>query len=128
MLITIHRCLLPIFWGPRRATSSKRYGKVKAYPRSVTASHSLWWKWFKLSLKEWLTYDLKVVFQKPEATKRIQDQLKTQEQKPLLTPSEIQVLLEERENLRKEKKFLEADAIRDKLKEAGVEVKDSKIT
>jgi len=131
MVITIRsKFLIALAWGPRRVTSSTRYGTTKAYPSYVTASHSLWFSWLKSGAIKWLKSTETIVVPDSRATARIQAALEgSQKKEPTYTLDQdtIDALLKKREELRLQRKFVEADEIRDKLLKAGVSVSDQKI-
>lgn len=131
MNITIgSKFLIALAWGPRRVTSSTRYGTTKAYPSYVTASHSMWFRWLKTGIVEWLKFQQKVVVPDSRATARVQKaiaDIPREEPKPTLDQETIDNLISKREELRLQRKFREADEIRDKLLKAGVSVSDQKL-
>ena len=131
MIITLHDgFLLRWAWGPRRVTSNTRYGKLdSAYPTSITAGLGLWMQWFRRGSRDWLLQRWTIVVPPSKANARIQNALKTSiSNEELPTESiDIAALTAERAKLRAEKRFTEADAIRDKLIAAGVEVSDSSV-
>ena len=116
--------LIRIAWGPRRATSSTRYGTVEsAYPREVTASLSLWAQWVRSGLWRWLTWRWQVVVPPSRAVARVREAI-AGVSKPGLGDDEIARLTAARAAHRAAGEYAEADRIRDHLRAHGVEVRD----
>lgn len=141
MIFTLKRgFLLKWAWGPRRVTTSKRYktlNREEAYPSSVTANHGLWKVWFKLNTIKWIKFYLglheaAIVIPDTKAEARIKQAMTTidspdKENCNLISDDEISQILAKREILRAEKRYEEADKLRDMLISAGVEVSDNRI-
>jgi len=132
---TTNRFIIALAFGPRRATSNTRYGKLdSAYPKDVGADHKLWLLWIKDALKRWVALDYYVVIPTKRAKdKSVVSSVRSSEESnptvgPTLSEEKVQRLLSERQALRDEKSFEEADKIRDYLLEHGVEVRDAKRT
>lgn len=114
-------------WGPRRVSRRTRGIPLQAYPEKVSAHRKLW--------ERWLAQDqpyISVVIAKKKAQARIDAALAASgpaEDEPMYTvpQDEIDDLLAERAELRAEKRFAEADRIRDYLTRHGVEVQDGKV-
>ena len=128
------RFIIALAWGPRRVPSRyKNNPEVYPYPTYVEASVSLWGKWIKEGLVKWV----RLIFLKDTRVQTIVRSAKSikpnpkKETKPLSIPTlgeeEITNLLAQREQLRKEKNFEEADKIRDKLVSHGIVVSDKPI-
>lgn len=131
MIITVkNQFFIAWAWGPRRATSRKRYGAVESlYPSAVTASHKLWLSWLMRGTKDWLFDNVAIVTPHRKATARVKNAIKDipVEVNKSADSDEIAALMAKRQELRAEKKFAEADEIRDRLQSLGVAVKDGKI-
>lgn len=123
--------LLRAAWGPRRVTSKKRYGAVDAaYPPSVAAHWRLWFRWARAGIPRWITGPVQIVIPATKAEKRIQDALTNTTDNPAqpgLSDAEVKRLQDKRAALRNQKRFKEADEIRDKLISMGVVVSDAPI-
>lgn len=133
IISTTSKIFIAIAWGPRRATSNKRYGVSSAYPSHVSASHGLWLHWLKRGIFRWLMWDWKIVIPPSHAKDRVRKAIghigKPQQESHKRSAFDLDVglLLAERESLRRQKRFTEADAIRDKLVAAGVTIKDARL-
>jgi len=127
----LSRVLLRFAWGPRRVTSRKRYGTLqKAYPSQVSAAPSLWLRWWKEGITNWLFWRVQIVLPPSKANARITEALKATNQiepKEKVDQTKIDLLTSEREKHRSSKNFIEADRIRDELLELGVTVKDGRV-
>lgn len=114
-------------WGARRVSGRRRGMDVCAYPGQVTAAKSLWLQWIDTPQCE-----VGIVIAKRKAEARIRAALVGAGQFALEAPqaapqSEIDALLARRAELRSERRFAEADAIRDHLAAMGVQIADGKI-
>ena len=119
--------LIQIAWG-RRRVSSRASGGTKAYPSSLTASRRLWRDWINRAL----AFDFEsIVIDQHRATARIEKMIEgigaDDDQPEAMPQSEIDRLTAERVRLRAERRFAEADEIRDALIAAGVTVADGAI-
>ena len=123
---TENRFIIALAWGPRRVTSRRRYGNVdSAYPSSVGAGASTWWRWILQSSIRWLKWNVRVVIPASRATARIATAIAgIDRESPVLEKSEIDVLLRRRLDLREKRDFAAADKIRGQLTDAGVNVRD----
>lgn len=130
--------IIRLAWGPRRVTSSKRYGGLspdQAYPDELTAAEGLWMDWIIAGVERWREGEWRIVVPDTKAEARILDQLQdilgepkeSPNESPALSDEEIEALIAKRDALRAEKKFSEADAIRDRLTESGVAVADQRM-
>ncbi len=127
--------LIRLAWGPRRVTSSKRYGTLKpedAYPTSISASDTLWMEWIINGIERWRNDEWAVVIPETKAEARIREQIvdllpEPEPEPDTISDEEFDRLMEERASLRKERKFEEADRIRDHLEAHGRKVLDAKI-
>ena len=127
------RVLIRAAWGPRRASSRTRYGEVtELYPPSVSCTCGLWWMWIKESIPRRLRGEYQIVIQKPKAKARIAAAVANAERPVTHQPvgpsdDEINDLLAQRAALRAERRFKEADEIRDRLVSMGVSVADGPV-
>lgn len=119
--------LIALAWGPRRATTKRRYGPPPpVYPAYVTASHRLWIKWWVDGVRKRVKGAASIIVV-PD-TKATHYTPKAPEPKaPVMTDTEAARLMAEREVLRAQKDFAKADEIRDLLRAAGREIQDDKI-
>ena len=124
--------LLKAAWGNRRVSSRTRNMDISAYPKAVTAHPELWRDWFKrVSANPDIDY---VIIAKKKAQARIDAALGSsfdteQSQSVPMTPitqDEVEDMLAERLELRAEKRWADADKIRDYLVAHGIQVRDAK--
>lgn len=120
-------------WGKRVTTSRTRGMDIQSYPQVVTAAKALWVRWIKEMGSDHRT---RVVIAKKTAQARIDaalgyvsrdHQVLTADPGTALTDAKVSDLLAEREGLREERRFDEADKIRDYLIAHGVTVVDAKV-
>jgi len=89
---------------------------------NVSQALAVLWEMLKSNIPSGDKYDLAMIFDEVLGLKL----LEIPENKVKM-PDEIKKLLEKRENLRREKKFEEADVIRKQIEEAGYQVKDQSV-
>lgn len=112
-------------WGPRIVTSRTRGMHLTAYPAEVQATLRVWIDWLAMKKSH-----VSVVIAKKPAKKRVKSALKTAQkiaQPPVIPKEETQRLLQKREELRAQRRFVEADEIRALLTQHGNTVADKKV-
>lgn len=119
--------------GPRRISSRSRGLDLNAYPNEVSAGKGLWLDWISTPKTS-----VQIVIAKKLAQARIDAALKnsgifrdpeTVEREPAseITDEEVSDMMDERAELRRERRFAEADMIRDYLVRHGVDVSDKSL-
>jgi|TARA_B100000035_G_scaffold314728_1_gene331963 hypothetical protein len=134
VIYTRNKLIIMLAWGPRRVSSKSDPGTL-AYPECVGASHRLWMSWFKSGIRRWFTGPTYIVISESKSKhgQKYGDEVREQQeeeekaQKKADIKARLDDLIAERQRLRAERRFKEADDIRDVIEAVGIKVSDTKL-